>query len=61
LPEKWKESMIVPFNKKGDKTDSSKYGGISLLPTMYKILSNILLSMLIPYAEEIIGDHQCGF
>jgi len=24
-------------------------------------LSNILLSRLIPYAEEVIGDHQCGF
>jgi hypothetical protein len=24
-------------------------------------LSNVLLSRLIPYAEEIIGDHQCGF
>jgi hypothetical protein len=36
-------------------------GGISLLPTTYKILSNILLSRLIPYAEEIIGDQQCGF
>ena len=29
--------------------------------TTYKILSNILLSRLTPYAEEIIGDHQCGF
>jgi len=28
---------------------------------MYKILYNILLSRLTPYAEEIIGDHQCGF
>ena len=28
---------------------------------MYKILSNILLSRLTPYAEEIIGDHECGF
>jgi hypothetical protein len=36
-------------------------GHISLLPTSYKILSNILLSRLIPYADEIIGDHQCGF
>jgi hypothetical protein len=26
-----------------------------------KCLSNILLSRLIPYAEEITGDHQCGF
>jgi sorting nexin-29 len=31
------------------------------LPTTYKILSNILLSRLIPYAKEIIGDHQYGF
>jgi len=39
----------------------SNYRGISLLPIMYKIFSNILLSSLTPYAEEIIGDHQCGF
>jgi hypothetical protein len=32
-----------------------------LLSTSYKILSNNLLSRLIPYADEIIGDHQCGF
>jgi hypothetical protein len=34
---------------------------ISLLSTSYKILSNILLSRLSPYIDEIIGDHQCGF
>jgi len=27
----------------------------------HKILFNILLSRLIPYAKEIIGNHQCGF
>jgi len=37
------------------------YRGTSLLPTTYKILSNILLSRLTPYAEEIIGDHQRRF
>jgi len=31
------------------------------LPSTYKILSNILLYTLIPFAEEIIRDHQCGF
>jgi len=61
LPEEWKESIIVPIHKKGNKTDCSNYRGISLLTTTYKILSNILLSRLIPYAKEIIGDHQCGF
>jgi hypothetical protein len=44
-----------------DKTDGSNYRGISLLLTTYKILSNILLSRLIPHAEEITGDHLCGF
>ena len=61
LPEEWKESIIVPIHKKGDKTDCNNYRGISLLPTTYKILSNILLSRLTPYAKEIIGDHQCSF
>ena len=61
MPEEWKGSIIVPIHKKGDKTDCNNYRGISLLPTPYNILSNILLSRLIPYAEEVIGDHQCGF
>ena len=61
LPQEWRESIIVPINKKGDKTDCSNYRGISLLPNTYKILSNILLSRLTPYAEEIIGNHQYCF
>jgi hypothetical protein len=51
LPHQWKESIVVPIHKKGDKTDCSNYRGISLLSTSYKILSNILLSRLIPYAD----------
>ena len=61
LPEEWKGSIIVPIHKEGDKTECNNYRGISLLPTTYKILSNILLSRLIPYAEDVIEDHQCGF
>ena len=34
MPVAWKESVVVPIYKKGDKTDC----------TMYKLLSNILLS-----------------
>jgi len=47
--------------KKGDRTDNSNYRGILLLPTTYKILSNILVSKLTPYVDEITGDHQYGF
>jgi len=48
------------------------YQGISLLsptykhnrmtiPKKYKILPDVLLSRLTPYADEIIGDDQWGF
>jgi hypothetical protein len=41
MHQEWKELIIVTIYKKGDKTDCSNYGGVSLLSTMYKILSNI--------------------
>jgi hypothetical protein len=61
LPEVWRESIIVPIYKIDDKTDFSNYRGVLLFSTTCKILFNILLSRLTPYAEEIIGDYQCGF
>jgi hypothetical protein len=51
LPDQWKDSLIVPIHKKGDKTDYNNY----LLSTSYTILSNIL-SRLIPYMDKIIED-----
>jgi hypothetical protein len=61
MRDQWKESIIVPIHKMGDKTDCNNYRGISLLSTSYNILSDILLSWLGPNIDEIIGDHQCGF
>jgi hypothetical protein len=28
LPDQWKESIIVPVHKKGDKTDCNNYHGV---------------------------------
>jgi hypothetical protein len=61
LPDQWKETIIVPVYKMGDRTDYSNYHGITLLSTSYRILSIILLSRLSQYTDEVIGDHQCEF
>ena len=61
MPEQWKDSIVVPIFKKRGKVNCNNYQGILLLPTCYKVLSNILLAKLVPYAEEIMGDHQCSF
>jgi len=41
--DEWKESIIVPISKKGDKTDCNNYRGISYFSITYKIFFNILL------------------
>ena len=35
LPEEWKESIVVPIYKKGDKRDCNNYRGISFMSTIY--------------------------
>jgi hypothetical protein len=37
LPDQWKESIIVPIHKEGDKNYCNNYRGISLLLTSYNI------------------------
>ena len=48
---------VLPHQKK----QCCKIARFTGAPCTYKILSNILLSGLTPYAKEIIGDHKCGF
>jgi hypothetical protein len=55
LPQQWKESIIVPIYKKGDKSDCNNYRGISLLSTAYKILSNIRLARLTHMSVKLLG------
>lgn len=61
MPSVWKETIIIPLHKKGDKTDCCNYRGISLLNTAYKVFSKVLLGRLVPYVKESLGEYQCGF
>jgi len=61
IPDEWRLAVIIPIYKKGDRMDCANYRGISLLNATYKVLSYVLHQRLMPYAEEVIGEYQCGF
>lgn len=61
MPQEWHLGIIVPIFKKGDKTVCSNYRGITILSAAYKIFSGVLYMRLMKYAEEILGEYQCGF
>jgi len=45
LPEDWKESILVPIHKKGDKTDCNNYRAILLVTTTYKCFQHSALKV----------------
>ena len=54
-------SAISLIHKKGDMKEPSNYRPISLLPTLWKLLSNILTQRLNPFISHIIRPEQTGF
>ena len=61
VPDEWTLGIIHPIYKKGDKLQCSNYRAITLLNVTYKILSGVLYNRIVLYAEEIMGEYQCGF
>lgn len=61
MPIDWKEAIIIPLHKKGDKKILDNYRGNSLLNLGYKILSKILLKRVEEQLGPTIGEYQCGF
>ena len=61
MPEEWSTGIIQPIYEKRDKLKCSNYRAKTLLNVTYKVLSGILYNRLAEYAEEILGDYQCGY
>ncbi|XP_055605121.1 uncharacterized protein LOC129753332 [Uranotaenia lowii] len=60
-PVEWKDGVICPIYKKGDKLDCGNYLAITLLNTAYKVLPRILVCRLTPQANRFVASHQAGF
>jgi hypothetical protein len=58
MPQQWKDSIIVPIHKKGDKTDFNNYRGISLLSSAKKFFFGILLARLTPHINDIRDESK---
>ena len=61
MPEEWKEIIIVPIDRKGNRNRCENYRGIALGNAVYKIVANIILEKIEPYIEKITGEYQNGF
>lgn len=62
-PESWKEGVISPLHKKGDKQFPANYRGITLLSTAYKIYAAVLAERLMREAvkKQILPETQASF
>ena len=61
IPEEWKETIIAPIYKKGDRVRYEYYSEQHQANAAYKILANIILEKIKPFIEKITGDDQNGF
>ena len=55
IPEEWKETIIVPIYKEGDRDKHENYRGITLGNAAYKVLVNIILEKLNHILKKLPG------
>ena len=63
FPNKWKESIVCPILKKGDKKDTQNYRPISCLVTASKVLEKIVCEQFTRFLEtnKLLPENQHGF
>ncbi|CAK1583093.1 unnamed protein product [Parnassius mnemosyne] len=61
VPEQWTKSNIVLLYKKGDPKDIGNYRPISLLPSLYKLFSQCILSRISAKIDRNQPIEQAGF
>jgi len=63
IPDAFCEAIIFPLHKKGDTAEISNFRGISFLPCLYKLFTQLLLFRMRIWAHrhKILHEAQAGF
>jgi len=61
IPSEWRNAVITPIFKKGDRRELQNCRRISILNTCYKIYSKILNMKLQNYSKVFMKETQNGF
>ena len=63
IPLSYKESMIIPIYKKGNKEKPENYRPITIIPICSKVMEKVIFIRLLEYKNknEIISKNQFGF
>jgi len=63
IPDVFREAIIFPLHKKGDTSEVSNFRGISFLPCLYKLFTQLLLfrMRIWSHRNNILHEAQAGF
>ena len=61
VPKEWVDPVVVPVPKKGDRTVTDNWRGISLLSVAGKAFTKIMEKRLSDFAEKLLAEAQAGF
>ncbi|KAI5734098.1 hypothetical protein M8J77_002409 [Diaphorina citri] len=61
IPSEWREGIIIPLHKKGDRKKCSNYRGITLTSQVAKLFERIIERKIRPLIEPLLAEEQYGF
>jgi hypothetical protein len=61
FPKQWKEAIIVPIPKSGDKSNVQNYRPISILSVPGKVFECLLCPFIVWHIKQRVSDNQHGF
>ena len=61
FPSQWKEALVVPVFKRGERSALTNYRPIALLSSVGKVCERVVFNKLYAFICPFLSDHQSGF